>query len=92
MAKRISSIKIFIKKTNKFLQVFISLIQKIGAHTKRRNTKRQRQNVDTSKRRHIKTSTITKRGQLQNVECFSISSYIPVQYKNNMKCICNYYF
>jgi hypothetical protein len=30
----------------------------------------ERQNVDETKRKHLKTSTITKRRQLQNVEFF----------------------
>jgi hypothetical protein len=43
-------------------------------NVERQNVERQkveRQNVDMTKRRHIKTSPITKRRQLQNVEFFS---------------------
>jgi hypothetical protein len=58
-------------------------MKKTGAHTKRRNTKRRntkrrktkcrktegrKQNVDMTKHRHFKTSTITKRRQIQNIE------------------------
>jgi hypothetical protein len=42
-------------------------------NVERQNVERQnveRQNVDETKRRHIKTSTVTKRRQLQNVEFF----------------------
>jgi hypothetical protein len=66
-----------------FLQAEVSFP---GAHTKRRKTKRRKTKHRKTKRRktkhrktkrrHIKTSTITKPRQLQNVEIFSISSYI----------------
>jgi hypothetical protein len=42
-------------------------------NVERQNVERQnveRQKVDMTKRRHIKTSTITKRRQLQNIEFF----------------------
>jgi hypothetical protein len=87
------------------IHIYMVHIQNVERqNVERQNIERQnieRQNVDTSKRRHIKTSTITKRRQLQNVDNYKKSNFflLAAICKNKywfighqMKCMCNYYF